>query len=408
MIHKPVLTIFYQFNPWQSSIGGIQSVICSFIKYAPDSFQIRLVGTGSSDSQIGVWEEAEYSGTSIQFMPLIALKDDDVRSFIPTSLKYTKALLGKDFSSDFLHFHRIEPTLFTSKWQGKKALFTHNDIKQQIDAPSNKNAILWKYFPWAYFALENKVISQFNNIFVCNSEALKFYQHKYAEIADRVTYLKNAVDDKMFYPLSPEEKQIQRKHFANQHDLAEDTQFILFAGRLHPQKDPSLLIRSFAALSSTNSRAHLLIAGEGDLTNEITSQISSLGLSQQVTMLGAVEREKLSELYRISNAFILTSVYEGLPIVVLEALACGTPVVTTKAGETPNFLTPDSGIVTRNRTPEAIVDALQNVLHNPQNYPLDACVRVAQPYAAKTVIKDIYEQMWQEWEKKQLNSLSIA
>ena len=401
MTRKPVLTIFYQFNPWQSSIGGIQSVICSFIKYAPNNFQIRLVGTGSTDSAIGKWEEKEYAGTSLQFMPVIKIEDDDVRRLIPTSVRYTQALLGKDLSSDFIHFHRIEPTLSTLKWQGNKTLFIHNDIQQQISADSNKKAILWKYFPWAYFALENTVIKQFSNIFVCNTKALDFYRQKYAWFANNINYLKNAVDDQMFFPPTLTEKQEQRKEYAFKRNLSADTQFVLFAGRLHPQKDPILLVRSFAALN--NSKYHLLIAGVGDLTNEVRVEIDSLGLSQQITMLGAVERQELSKLYRISSAFILTSVYEGLPIAVLEALACGTPVVTTKAGETPNFLTLNSGTVTKDRTPEAIALELEKILQNPQDYPIDACVKVARPYAAKTIIKDVYDQMWQEWELSNSN-----
>lgn len=396
MIRKPVLTIFYQFNPWQSSIGGIQSVICSFIKYAPDNFQIRLVGTGGAGSTIGEWEEKEYAGTSVLFMPVIEIEDDDVRKLVPTSVKYTQALLGKNLSSDFLHFHRIEPTLSTLKWQGNKTLFIHNDIQQQISADSNKEAILWKYFPWAYFALEGMVMKQFNSIFVCNTKALEFYRQKYARFANSINYLKNAVDDQMFFPPTPVEKQKRRSEYALQKNLSADTQFVLFAGRLHPQKDPILLVRSFAALN--NPKYHLLIAGVGDLTDEVKAEINSLGLSEQITMLGAVERQELAKLYRISSTFILTSVYEGLPIAVLEALASGTPVVTTKAGETPNFLTSNSGVVTEDRTSEAIAMGLQKVLQNPQDYPIDACVEIAQPYAAKTIIREVYDRMWQQWE----------
>ena len=57
-MRKPVLTIFYQYNPWHSSIGGIQTLISSFIKYAPDEFEIRLVGVGDRlTKKIGVWQQ---------------------------------------------------------------------------------------------------------------------------------------------------------------------------------------------------------------------------------------------------------------------------------------------------------------------------------------------------------------
>ena len=155
----------------------------------------------------------------------------------------------------------------------------------------------------------------------------------------------------------------------------------LHAGRLHPQKDPVLLVRSIAAMN--NSNVHLLIAGDGDLRDEVRAEIDRLGLSQQVTMLGAIDRTELAQLQRVSSVFILTSAYEGLPLVVLEALACGTPVVTTRCGETPNLLTPNSGVVCEERTPVAVADALRKVLHNPGDFPISACVEAAEPYSAQ-------------------------
>ncbi len=404
-MRQPVLTLFYQFNPWQSSIGGIQSVIKYFIKYAPDEFRVRLVGIGKPGSSIGTWQKADYAGKEIDFMPLVAIEDDDVRNIIPTSVKYTIALFGRNLSSDFMHFHRLEPILSALNWSGVKTLFVHNDIQQLISA-SNKNAILWKYFPAGYFALENIAVKKFSQIYVCNTESLKFYQQRYAEIAERIEYIKNAVDFDFFYPLTSEEKEEKRKYFAQQHGLSEDTHFILFAGRLHPQKDPILLIRSFATLKTDN--VHLLIAGNGELAEEVQTEIISLGLSQQVTMLGSVDRQKLAELYRISSVFVLTSIYEGLPIVVLEALACGTPIVTTKVGDIPNFLTANSGVITQARTPEAIANAIQKILAQPQNYSREACIRVARPYAARTIVENVFEQMWQHWSHQNSSSVSIA
>ena len=403
-MRKPILTIFYQFNPWQSSIGGIQTVIRSFLKYAPDEFEVRLVGTGKPGSSLGRWQEAEYAGKTIQFMPLISLASDDARSFIPTTVKYTAALFNRHFASDFIHFHRLEPTFVTLNWSGDKTLFIHNDIQQQMNSTNGKNAILWRYFPAGYFALEKLLIKQFTQVYACNTESLKFYQQRYLEIANRFTYLKNTVDSEIFYPLATEER-TERKRYARQQGLSADTRFILFAGRLHPQKDPLLLIRSFAALKTPN--VHLLIAGDGELADEVRLEISSLGLSKQVTMLGAIDQQKLADLQRICSVFILTSIYEGLPVVVLEALASGTPVVTTQAGETPKFLSANNGIVCTQRTPEAIAEALEKVLLHPENYPAKSCVHAVQPYIASTVVSRVYQQMLQRWEQQTISLASV-
>ncbi|MGF1672727.1 MAG: glycosyltransferase, partial [Rivularia sp. (in: cyanobacteria)] len=192
---------------------------------------------------------------------------------------------------------------------------------------------------------------------------------------------------------------------ANKLHLDENTRFVLFAGRLHPQKDPLLLIRSIKALDE--SHIHLLIAGEGELAATVRNEINTLGLEQRVTMLGIVRQQELSNLHRASNALVLTSAFEGLPFVVLEALACGTPIVTTEAGDTPRLLSSKSGVVCQTRTPECIASALRQVAMHPENYPVAECVKSAQPYAANTVVNQVYSQMWQRWEQGLKQSVSV-
>jgi glycosyltransferase involved in cell wall biosynthesis len=400
---KPTLTIFYQFNPWQSTIGGIQTVISNFIKYAPDNFEVRLIGTGSDPSQPkGKWQEAELAGREIQFMPLFALQNDNIRSRVPTTLKYTAALLGRCFASDFMHFHRLEPSLATLHWSGDKTLFIHNDIQQQMQSQEDANAILWRRFPQAYLLVERLLIRQFNQILSCHSESVKLYQQQYPAIAERVAYIKNTVDNEIFYPLSLEEKQEKKIALTRKLELSEDTQFILFAGRLHPQKDPILLVRAIAALADT--KVHLLIAGDGELAGQVRDEIQHLGLSKRVTMLGSVVQTELAQLHRVASAFVLTSAYEGLPLVVLEALACGTPVVATECGEIPKLLPVNCGGICRERTPSAIADALRKVLLHPENYLIESCVHAAQPYSARSVIVEIYNDMLRRWEKRIFSS----
>lgn len=396
-MRKPVLTIFYQFNPWHSSIGGIQTLIRTFIKYAPSEFDVRLVGTANHlSSNLGKWQEAELEGTSLKFMPLFSLENDDVRKPIPTTLRYTAALMRQDFASDFMHFHRLEPSMVAYRWVADKTLFIHNDISQQMLSASQKNAILWRHFPAAYFTLERFLVPQFTQILSCNSRSTELYRQRYPAIAQRVSQIKNSVDTDVFYSVSTSERHQLRAEYAKRLAIPANSRFILFAGRLHPQKDPLLLIDSFAALNQPDT--HLLIAGEGELASQVRSRIEQLNLTKQVTLLGSVNPLELSRLHRLSHVFVLTSAYEGLPLVALEALASGTPVVTTCCGETPNLLTGNSGVVSQERTPAAIADALQKVLCQPESFPASASVRVAAPYSAKKVIQTIYSDMLSRWQ----------
>lgn len=403
-VRKPTLTIFYQFNPWNATIGGIQTLINIFIKYAPSEFDVRLVGTGDDSSQpLGKWHQAEFAGKEISFLPLFALKNDNHRNLIPTSVKYTAALMGQDLASDFMHFHRLEPTLFTRHWQGEKTLFIHNDIQMQMKAGDKQKSILWRRFPEAYFTLEKFLVGQFNQILSCNTDAVELFRKRYPTIAERIAYIKNSFDPEVFYPLTQEKQEFQKTKFSLEMGLAKETSYILFAGRLHPQKDPILLLRSFANLKDLS--VHLLIAGDGELAAEVRTEINRLGLSKRVTMLGVLNQKELALFHQISSVFVLSSVYEGLPLVVLEALACGTPIVTTKCGETPKLLTSKSGLVCEERNPLSIADALRRVVLNPEEYPMESCVQSASPYAANTVVNQVYSQMWQHWERQKQSNL---
>jgi glycosyltransferase involved in cell wall biosynthesis len=395
-MRHPSLTIFYQFNPWNSTIGGIQTVIRSFIKYAPNEFQLQLVGTGDKrEMAIGEWHEETFNGKNLRFLPVLDLPEDNVRRRIPTTVKYTAALMGHRIESDFMHFHRLEPTLAAKGWSGDKTFFIHNDIHQQMASKEEKNAILWRRFPQAYFAMEGWLVKQFDEILSCNSESTSFYQKQYPELADRVSFIRNTVDTEVCKPLSADARTMARLTFAREHHLPDDTKFLLFAGRLHPQKDPLRLVQTLGALN--DPKVHLIIAGDGELEPALKAEILRLNLSSQVTMLGAVNPVNLIAFYQIAHLLILTSEFEGLPLVVLEALACGTPIVSTRCGETPNFLTNQSGVISHDRTVQSIANAIQQVLSNPDHYSPSACLQVVQPYSARHVVTQVYESMLDRW-----------
>lgn len=393
-MRKPVLTIFYQFDPWHTSIGGIQTVVRNFIKFALPDFRVRLVGLeGTATGPIGVWQRREWAGRAIDFFPLLRQADDDRRHPIPTTLRYTLGLLGRSFASDFMHFHRLEPTLLTRGWHGRKMLFVHNDIHQQIQAGANQG-IAWQQMPGPYLALERQVMPQFDRVLSCNSESTALYRRQYPAMADRILPINNGFDPDQFYPLAAPERHRQREALAKQMGLPPETRFLLFAGRLHPQKDPLLLLQAFAQVRYPD--AHLLIAGEGELMGAMFTERERLGLQRRVTFLGAVPQGYLADLHRVAHGVVLTSAYEGFPLVVLEALACGTPVATTEVGETPRFLRPDCGLVRRD-SPTEIAAAWDLLLHHPDRFPSAACVSNARPYSAKTIVEAVYHDMLQRW-----------
>lgn len=400
-IRKPVLTIFFQFNPWRTSLGGIQTIVRSFIKYAPETFEIRLVGTGDEDTPARLgWQTKELEGRQLQFLPLFDLPEDNHRKRLPTTVQYTAALLKRsllkqDCASDFMHFHRIEPTMVSLPWAGEKTFFLHNDIQQHMAPSTGKNVILWRRFPAIYYAMERWLVSQFDEILSCNTKSIEAYCQQYPDLSDRIHFIKNSFDEDVFFPVNESVRDRLREELSQELGIPSDRQFLLFAGRLHPQKDPLLLLEAFHQV--TSPRAHLLIAGDGELMEPLKERIASLNLGDRVTLLGPVTQAKLAQLHRLSESFVLSSVFEGLPLVALETLACGTRLVTTDAGETPKLLLPNTGIVTADRQPETLARAIDRILQHPEAFPREICSQSVQAYSARAIVHSVFDGMYQRW-----------
>lgn len=110
----------------------------------------------------------------------------------------------------------------------------------------------------------------------------------------------------------------------------------LSVGRLEPQKNYPALLRAFKRIVTENNQSHLLIAGEGREQSSLRQLVHDLRLQSNVSLLGV--RRDIPQLLQAVDALILASKWEGLPNVVLEAFAAGTPVVGTPVGGIPELI----------------------------------------------------------------------
>ena len=129
------------------------------------------------------------------------------------------------------------------------------------------------------------------------------------------------------------------------------------AARLSPEKNLPQLLLAIAECRARGRRVHLAIHGEGPLRGELERLVARLGLGDRVTLPGANDR--LEAWYPTLDAFVLPSLTEGMPMTVLEALACGCPVVASAVGAIPELL---AGVPGCRTVPagdqEALVEAL--------------------------------------------------
>lgn len=142
-------------------------------------------------------------------------------------------------------------------------------------------------------------------------------------------------------------------------------QFVwLAAGRLNVQKDYPNMLSAFAQVSRRHPEASLMIAGEGPMEGEMQSMIQRLGLSEQVSMLGL--RLDMPDLFAAGDALVLSSAWEGMPVVVLEAMASRRAVVATSVGAVPELIDDgETGIVVPPGNPEALADGMTRLMELP-------------------------------------------
>ena len=104
--------------------------------------------------------------------------------------------------------------------------------------------------------------------------------------------------------------------------------FVMLAvGRLHPVKDHAFLIRACQQLKSTGTNCLCLIAGEGQERTQLEQLIKDLNLEAEVELLGHLSRRQLDSYYALADAVVLTSRSEGIPLVLMEAMARGKVVL---------------------------------------------------------------------------------
>jgi glycosyltransferase involved in cell wall biosynthesis len=150
------------------------------------------------------------------------------------------------------------------------------------------------------------------------------------------------------------------------------TPYILYLGTLHPRKNLVRLVQAFARLRARASeteyplnRLQLVLAGQkGWLYHEIFAQVRELGLEDLVILTGYVADEDLPALLSGAEAFAFPSLYEGFGFPVLEAMACGVPVVCSSTSSLPE-VAGDAALLVEPRQVEAIASALFRLLTEP-------------------------------------------
>jgi glycosyltransferase involved in cell wall biosynthesis len=168
--------------------------------------------------------------------------------------------------------------------------------------------------------------------------------------AQQIRRLPFGVDTTLFAPQAPSGDQPLR---------------LLHVASLTPVKDQATLLRAVARVKQCGVSFVVDIVGSGPLEGHLRELADGLGIAGSVHFLGDIRHEELPPIYRRASVFVLSSRHEAQGMVVLEAAACGVPIVATRVGVAPE-LSPDAVIVVPTGDADALAEAIVDLLRSPQ------------------------------------------
>lgn len=166
----------------------------------------------------------------------------------------------------------------------------------------------------------------------------------------RVVTVPNGVDDGM-RPLPSEDVQA----FREEQGLPEH--FFLFLGTLQPRKNIAALVRAYATASMGVDWPLVIAGAKGWQYEQIYAQVQDLGLEDRVHFAGHVPGEQLAHWYSAATILVYPSLYEGFGLPLLEAMACGTPVIGSNVSSLPEVIG-DAGVQVDPRNVPALAEAM--------------------------------------------------
>lgn len=195
---------------------------------------------------------------------------------------------------------------------------------------------------------------------VCVSQSVADFSIQQGKLpVSKVTVIPNGVDFEMFDTAEPLD--------LSPWGIPADAKVVLFAGRLDPQKAPADLLTAFELFARQAAGYHLLFVGEGPLKAELQQKASTLSCADRIHFSGW--QPHVPQLMKAATCLVLPSLWEGMPNVVLEAMASGLPVISTRVDGVSELIRDgEQGTLVATGEPDEIYQALCDLSTQPARF----------------------------------------
>jgi len=362
--------------------SGCPTVVCSF-KDGPLRAQIEQLGI-----PVEVLPQRRYSILAFPFYvrEMFAIRQALVRLVQKYEIDViqTHLLRSLDFLVATLRFGAQRPLIFWTVHNFNFALRPEQLPRFRWLAGAKQAVHSWLYRRMARWA--NGFIAISNDVETAIVKTI-------GPVQDRIAIISNGVDMRRY--------QSSTDRFATRRALGftEDDILYTVVGTLKEQKGHRYLIEAVTPLIARTPRLHILIVGDGELRGSLEAQVRAAGIETNIHFLG--NRSDVAALLAASNVFVLPSLWEGLPMALIEAMASGLPVIATLVSGSQQVVEQGrSGILVPPGEVTPLRQAMEDLLADPERARLlgkAAQRRIEEAYSARRQAEEhlvLYRREW--------------
>lgn len=354
--------------------------------------RLALVGVCTDNTPVGRWVVKSFDGIDYLFFGFLKVSPSIVeKPLIPFRITtsaafcfHSKAILALGLRNVFLQAPEL--LMVISKWPLKSICFMFPGVDNPMETSRYKYGKLFSpIFDYFFFRALKKV----EILLACaDRESIQeLVERSRGKImSEKVIQFPTRVDTSLFYPLPPIDKKKAKHKFGY---LSEDVPVYVVCGRINVNKGWKLLVDSFLCYTKRYGDAHLVFIGDGEDRKALEAYITKLNLQVQISITGRVTAREIVTYMNTSAALLVGSVVEGWSLAMLEALACGIPVVSTVvSGARDMICEGKNGYLVLKRNPELFADYMHKVL-SVSMAAVDIAREIEMTYSLKTLRREL-------------------
>lgn len=323
---------------WSKYSGNVTSVNDLVLGFDKERFNVIFIYLSGYGDEKNLLKEAGY-----EVFYLSNIKRINTFRF---SILFRLVRILKEHNVDIVHCHAHKSTVYGTV----AAVFAKTPVVMaHVHGLGRSRNFRRKLMNFFLFKKINKIVP------VAKSVREDVLKNNWSVPEEKISVLENSIDYGRFADVSTSKEDAKKML-----GLPSDAFVFGTIGRLAPTKGLSYLIKAFVSIKEQMPEAHLVLLGDGWLNSELEEQAMNAQCQDSIHFLG--HRDNIEQLLRGMDVFVLSSVAEGMPRAILEAMAAGVPCVATEVGGIPEIISGNNvGVLVPPKDSEVLAEAMISI-----------------------------------------------